>query len=138
MINLNKGDIVSFQLKANNIVGGTREAMKVEAASVSYSVASVMDPELHVKHTALYPYFKDTQGYDNVDNPANYDYVILKGDNGVMEVIGEPWINEVTLKIIQTMTCNITIQNYQTKFRTPIERFLSELGASYTLNVIEN
>lgn len=137
MLNLNKGDSISFQLKVNNIIGGNRSAVRVEAASVSYEVASMLDPELHVKHTALFPYFKETIGVDGVDNPANYDYIVLKNDNGVVEVIGEPWINQATLNVVETLNCNIVIQNYRRELRIPIEKFLNEIGATYTLTVFE-
>lgn len=136
-IRVSKGDIVSFQLKHNGILGGERPQSVVESSSTSYEVARMIDPEVHVKHTSLYPYFKNDASVNNVDDPNIYEYLILKTIEGKLEVIGIPWINESTFTLIDGRTCRIEVENFKEEFRAPIRTFLSNLGAAYTLTVLD-
>lgn len=126
------GDIVSFQLVINGINGDERVQVKVASASINYQAARMIDPQLAVKHVALYPHFQDkVQGNDD---PAAYDYMLVQGLDQ-LEVIGIPWIQESTFKLINTREALCTITNFREEFRAPFETFLSNLGATYTLTV---
>lgn len=129
---VNKGDIIDFQLVQNGIHGDDRVGVKV-VGIVTYEVARSIDTELYQKHVALFPYFRDKVG--DVDDVTRYDFILVSDVEGGIEVIGTPWVNESTLKIIDGRNAYININNWREEFRAPVLTFLAGLGASYTMNV---
>jgi hypothetical protein len=129
------GDIVSFQLVQNGLLGDERVQVRVSAADVDYQTAKLIDPQLNVKHTTLFPYFKDAVG--GIDNPSAYKYVTFQLANGAIEVIGVPWIKEATYRIVDGRIETIQITNFREEFRGPLLTFLKNLGASYTITGTE-
>jgi len=127
------GDIVSFQLVQNGLLGDERSQVKVAAADMDYQAAKLIDPQLNVKHTTLFPYFKDAVG--GIDNPNQYKYVAFQLANGQVEVIGIPWIKESTYRIVEGRIADLQVTNFREEFRGPMQTFLANLGATYTLTV---
>lgn len=127
------GDIVSFQLVQNGLLGDERTQVRVSAADMDFQTAKLIDPQLNVKHITLFPYFKDAVG--GVDNPANYKYAAFQAANGAVEVIGIPWIKDSTYRIVDGRIATLQITNFREEFRGPMLTFLANLGATYTLNV---
>lgn len=127
------GDIVSFQLVVNSLNGDARTEVKITGVGLDYQTAKILEPQLTVKHTALFPYFKNAVG--NVDNPAVYEYIVVMGRNGKPEVIGLPWILESSYKVIDGRIATVQITNYREEFNAPLVTFLKNLGATYTLTV---
>jgi len=123
-------DIVDFQLVVNGINGDERTDCVVIVPDMTYQAARLMDPEIAVKHANLYDYFKDKVG--NVNNPAAYKYFAIQRPNDTMEVIGIPWVNDATFKVIEGRTKTFIITNYQEKMNGPLAKALRDLGASYT------
>ena len=130
-----KGDIVSFQLVQNNINGGERIGSKISGI-LDYGTAKMIDPQLNVKHAALFPYFSAKVG--GVDDPAAYSYITLVGTNGAIEVVGVPWIEDSTYTIVQSLRATYVITNWREAFRGPMTTFLSNLGATYTMTTADN
>jgi hypothetical protein len=128
------GDIVSFQLVQNGIIGDERVDVKVDGV-LRYQTAKQIDPELNVKHNSLFPYFRND--VNNIDDPSVYDYVALVGRNGQLEVIGLPWINASTFRNIQGRIATLSIDNWREDFAGPVKTFMTSLGASYVLNVLD-
>jgi len=128
-----KGNTVSFQLVRNDINGGSRELVKVDAADVGYSTAIRIEPELNVKHANLYPFFKDKVG--NVDDPSLYNYLILQGRNGALEVVGIPWILDSTFRIVAAQRATWVCENYRPEWKGPSATFFASLGAAVVLTV---
>lgn len=126
-----KGDIVSFQLVVTNINGGERLDVTVDAVKIGYSTAIFVDSQLNAKHANLYPYFKDK--VKGVNDPAAYDYLVVKGRNGQLEAIGIPWILDSSFKIIEGRRCTITIENWQEGWDAPARTFFAGLGASIVM-----
>ena len=129
-----KGDIVSFQLVINGVNGDERVDVKVDGL-INYQVARMIDPQLAVKHAALYPYFSTKVG--NVDDPSKYDYMVVQGRNGQVEVIGIPWIQDATFRIIDGRTATVLIDNWREDFRAPLKTFMANLGANMILHIQE-
>lgn len=123
-------DIVDFQLVVNGVVGDERKGCVVIVPDMTYQAARMMDPEIAVKHSSLFNYFKDKVG--GVDNPSSYRYFAIQLPNGNPEVIGIPWVNDATFKTIQGRTKTITITNWQENFNGPVAKALRDLGATYT------
>lgn len=130
-----KGDIVTFQLVKNGINGGERIESKI-TGDLDYGTALMIDPELNVKHKALFPYFASKVGM--VDDPSAYGYIALVGANGAIEVIGIPWIEDSTYSIIQSQKATYVITNWREAWDGPMTTFLSNLGATYTRTVSSN
>lgn len=128
------GDIVSFQLVQNGIVGTERVDVKVDGV-IRYQTAKQIDPELNVKHNNLFPYFRTE--VNNINDPSIYDYMTVIGRNGQTEVIGLPWVNPSTFKVIEGRIATMTIDNWREDFAGPVKTFMTSLGASYTLNVLD-
>jgi hypothetical protein len=129
-----QGDIVTFQLVVNSVNGDERVDVKVDGL-LNYSTARMIDPQLVIKHKNLYPYFKDK--VNQVDDPAMYKYLALIGRNGATEIIGIPWINDSTFRVIDGRNATVGITNWREDFRAPLATFMQGLGASYTLNVFD-
>lgn len=127
------GDIVSFQLVQNGLLGDERSQVKVAAADMDYQAAKLIDPQLNVKHTTLFPYFQGAVG--GIDNPNQYKYVAFQLANGQVEVIGIPWIKESTYRIVEGRIADLQVTNFREEFRGPMQTFLANLGATYTLTV---
>lgn len=130
------GDIVSFQLVVNGLNGDERMQVKVVVGEMDYQAALLMEQQLGIKHTVLYPYFDSKVGY--VDNPANYSYMAVQGVNGKIEVIGIPWIQESSYRIVDGRVATLSITNFREDFRAPMVTFLANLGATYTMTVKDN
>lgn len=125
-------DIISFQLVQNGLVGDERIDVVVTGV-VKYAIARMIDTSLAIKHANLYPYFKAK--VNDVDDPSGYEYLTVTGRNGVVEVIGLPWINDSTMRIIDGRVATIQISNWREEFRGPLKTFMASMGANFTLNV---
>jgi hypothetical protein len=132
--NPSRGDIVTFQLVKNGIIGDDRVDVKVDGL-MQYSTARLIDPQLAIKHKNLYSYFKDK--VQNVDDPSVYGYLALIGRNDKLEVIGIPWINDSTFQLIDGRNANIVCTNWREDFRAPLQTFMQSLGAAYTITVFD-
>ncbi|EBV8434028.1 hypothetical protein NFI00_000120 [Salmonella enterica] len=130
MINPNIGDLVDFQLVQSGIYGDKRVEVKVTGL-LDYNTARLIDPQLNNKHTALYPYFQQSVG--NVNDPNAYQYMTVINNSGTTEVVGLPWVLEATYKTVTSRTATYVIQNFREDFRGPLQRFLADLGAVYTM-----
>lgn len=130
-----KGDIVNFQLVKNDINGGERIGSKITGI-LDYGTALMIDPQLNVKHAALFPYFSSKVG--GVDDPAGYEYITLVGVNGAIEVVGLPWIEDSTYSVIQSQKATYVITNWREAWDGPMTTFLSNLGATYTRTMANN
>lgn len=129
-INPKTGDIVSFQLVVGGINGDERVQVKVASGTMNYQTALLIDQQLNVKHTSLFPYFRDKVG--GVDDPDRYLYVAVQGRNGATEVVGLPWIEASSWRIVNGRISDISITNWREDFRGPLKTFLANLGATYT------
>ena len=90
-------DLISFTLVKSGIIGSGFSNVLVQGM-VNYSVAMMVDPEIIVKHNALFPYFGDK---DNNSNPNDYEFLMIKDDtNGKLFAIGVTWINDASVEII--------------------------------------
>lgn len=127
-----RGDIVSFQLVATNIIGDQRTEVQVDSI-INYRTAARLDPNIASKHANLYPYFKNS--VNNVDDPAVYPYISIIARNGEIEIIGVPWINASTYKSIDGRLATISIDNWRADWDAPFRRFMADLGANFTINV---
>ena len=131
MINPVDGDIVDFHLVQDGIFGNDRKGVKILSGAMNYSAARIIDNQLALKHSALYPYFKEK--VSNNDNPALYQYLVYENANGVPEAVGIPWILESTYKSIKGRVMVITIQNWSEAERENYVTFLSNMGATYIM-----
>ncbi|QBZ70864.1 hypothetical protein pETSU_283 [Edwardsiella phage pEt-SU] len=131
---IKNGDIVNFDMIRSGIFGDQYKAAIVSAVC-DYNTARIVDPDINAKHSNFYPFFKDK--VDNVDNPAIYKYMILQLDKTVSKlvVIGFPWINQDSLKTIETRYATVIIQNFQEYHRAPLIDFLENLGTTYQYTV---
>lgn len=136
-MNLNdikKGDLVNFDMIIPGIFGDQYKSVWV-AGVVDHTSASIIDPEINVKHENFFPQFKESVG--NVNDPTIYDYLLIKPDpttNNLL-AIGYPWIRPDSLEITKGRTAEILIQNWEARWEAPVNDFLKNLGASYVLSV---
>lgn len=130
------GDIVSFQLVVNGINGDERTEVKISAIGMNYQTAKMIEPQLGIKHTALFPYF--SAAVRGIDDPSAYDYICIIGRNGIPEVIGVPWILDTSYRIVDGRVATLQITNFREDFRAPLITFLRNIGASYTIVARDN
>lgn len=126
------GDIVNFDMIRSGIFGDQYKGAIVSAIC-DYNTARIVDPDINAKHANFYPFFRDK--VDNVDNPTIYKYMILQLDKTVSKlvVIGFPWINQDSLKTIESRYATVIVQNFQEYHRAPLKDFLENLGVTYQL-----
>lgn len=132
-VNPSRGDIISFQLVQNGIVGDERVDVKVGGGQLDFELARKIDPELARKHANLYPYFKTK--VNNIDDPSVYGYISVTSRNGESEIIGLPWIMDSTYKVIDGRIATMSIDNWREDWRAPIQTFMANLGANIIINV---
>jgi hypothetical protein len=130
-----KGDVISFQFVRNGLIGDGKTQVKVEG-DMNYIMAKAIDPELNVKHQALFPYFRDA--VNQVNDPTAYGYIGIINNNGQLEVIGIPWILASSFQYVQSRRAMINVTNWREEFRAPWETFAAGLGVSWTINTFEN
>lgn len=135
VIDPKKGDIVSFQFVQNGLIGNGKLQVKVEG-NVSYQIARAIDPEIDVKHQALYPYF--AAAVQNVDDPSAYAYIGIINLDGKVEMIGIPWILESTFQFSESERATILVPRWQEKHRPAFTTFFQSLGLDWTINVFKN
>lgn len=126
------GDIVDFQLVQNSIIGGPHTGVAIVVGKMSYQAAKAMDQQLNIKHTSLFPWFKDK--VNGVDDPNAYNYFAIQLANGKLEVIGYPWVNDATFKTIEGRTRTYTFTNFEMNMEGPLHKFLRDVGMTYTYN----
>ena len=133
---IKEGDKISFSVVRSGILGDSFSDMLVDTVA-SYDVARYLDNNLNIKHKNLFPFFKEK--VDNIDNPANYKYLILKSDITVSTpiVIGLPWIEDSSLKLSVTRKAVIEMANFEEYKRASLETFLNNAGIKYVLTYIE-
>lgn len=132
MLEPKKGDIVDFALENGSIIFPSRSGVTVTAL-MDYATARLVDPQLASSHQAMFPYFKNKVG--GVNDPNAYSYMAFKNLNGVIEVIGIPWIKDSTFVTVSTRIATYVITNFKEEFRAPIQTFMANLGAEYTVTV---
>lgn len=133
--NPKKGDIISFSFVQNGLIGNGKEQVKVEG-DVNYLMAKAIDPEIDVKHQALYNYFAKDVGY--VDDPSSYGYIGIINLDGRVEMIGIPWILESTFKFSESERAVIAVPRWQEKHRPAFDTFFQSLGLDWTINTFRN
>lgn len=133
---IREGDIVNFDMIRPGIFGDQYKGAIVSAIC-DYNTARYVDPDINSKHANFYPFFKDK--VDNVDNPGVYKYMVLQLDKTVSKliVIGFPWINQDSLKTLQTRYATIIIRNWQEAYKGPTIDFLEGLGAAYQYTITD-
>ncbi|UOX39655.1 putative virion structural protein [Aeromonas phage ZPAH34] len=133
---LRKGDMVNFDMIAPGIFGSQYKSVLVQGV-VGYEAASIIDPELNVKHQNFYPKFKEN--VNNINDPTIYDYLIIKPDANTNQVIviGEPWIQPGTLEVTKGRVATILIGDWQERYNAPVKDFFANLNVSYTLQVTD-
>ncbi|QLM02895.1 hypothetical protein PQC07_gp234 [Aeromonas phage D3] len=100
-----------------------------------YIVARALDPELQVKHDALYPYFKDS--VNDVNDPSVYRYFGIRPDPTSSEivVIGYPWIRPDSLQVTQGREAVLIISPWQQSYEAPLKDFLRNLNAGFVIRI---
>ncbi|QDB70461.1 hypothetical protein CF8_0048 [Aeromonas phage CF8] len=133
---LRKGDIVNFDMIAPGIFGSQYKGVLVQGV-VGYEAASLIDPEVNVKHQNFYPKFKEN--VNNINDPTTYDYLLIKPDAATNQVIviGEAWIMPGSLEVTKGRTAQILIGDWQARYDAPVRDFLNNLNVSYTLQVTD-
>lgn len=132
MLEITKGDIVDFSLENGSIIFSSRAGVTITAV-MDYATARLVNPQINSQHQAMFPYFKSK--VENVNDPNAYSYCAFKNLNGTIEVIGIPWIKDSTYVKVATRVATYVVTNFKEEFRAPIQTFLSNLGASYTMTV---
>lgn len=130
IINPMVNDVIDFQLVVNGVNGDARKGATIITGLMSYQAALFMDQELASKHANLFAYFKDKVG--GVNDPSLYQYFAIKNVNDRMEVIGIPWINDDTYRVVASRTRTYVIVNFEEKMDAPFTKFLKDMGANYT------
>jgi len=134
-VNPKKGDIVSFQLVRNGLIGDPKIQVLVEG-DINYSIAKAIDPEINRKHETLFPYFSSAVGGNN--DPSSYPYIGIINTNGQLEVIGVPWILESSFQYVQSRRATINVSNWREEFTAPVTSFFADLGVNWTIAKFED
>lgn len=129
-INPMVNDVIDFQLVVNGVNGDARKGATIITGLMSYQAALYMDQELASKHANLFAYFKDKVG--GVNDPGVYQYFAIRNVNDRIEVIGIPWINNDTYRVVAARTRTYVITNFEEKMHAPFEKFLKDMSANYT------
>jgi len=128
------GDVVSFQYVQNGVIGDPQSGVKVVVDRMTLEAARGIDPQVVTKHTNLFPYFKDA--VKGVDDPNAYYYFAIQLPNGTLQVVGVPWVNEATFKIINARTRTYVLTNFDASMEAPLHRFLEDIKATYTFSEV--
>lgn len=130
---ISEKDICQFTMIQPGILGDKHTDMVAQSGKVSYEIARSIDPEVANLHTQFYPYFKETTGL--VNDASAYSYYVFLDANKKRWVFGAPWIDETSLRVVQSATASIVIVNWQGYMEAPLRDRLGELGANYTLTI---
>lgn len=128
------GDIVNFDMIVPGIFGSQYKGVTV-TGTFDYITARALDPELQVKHDALYPYFKDS--VNNVNDITAYRYFGIRPDKSTSEIIvvGYPWIRADSLQVTKGRQAHVIISPWQEAYSAPLKDFLNNLNAGYTIRI---
>ncbi|UVD32253.1 hypothetical protein [Vibrio phage phiKT1028] len=128
--NIGQEDLISFRVVESGLMNSGFEGV-THQGTVGHAVAIMVSPDINTKHQNLRAYFKTT--YPDAISPSDYQYILVRHPNGVVEAIGETWIVKNSLKIVNTQSKIITISNWSQWFEDPIKDLLESLGANYTV-----
>ncbi|QCW23202.1 hypothetical protein HWC35_gp132 [Vibrio phage USC-1] len=132
--NIGEEDKISFRIVESGLMNSAFEGVTYQG-TVSYAVALQVTKDINIKHQNLKAYFKTT--YPTALNPTDYQYILVKHPNGIIEAIGETWIVKNSLKVVNVKSKVITITNWSEWFKDPIEDRLNSLGANFTIKDVE-
>lgn len=124
-------DLISFRVVESGLMNSGFEGVTYQG-TVGHAVAVMVSSDINIKHQNLRTYFKTT--YPDAINPTDYQYILVRHPNGIVEAIGETWIVKNSLKVVNTQSKVITISNWSEWFGEPIKDLLASLGANYTIN----
>lgn len=128
-------DIVDFKYVMAGIIGDEERGCVIISPELTFQAARLIAPEIVVKHANMFSYFADKVNQNN--DPAAYNYFLIRRPNDSIEVIGYPWVNDDTFKTIAGRIRIYNINNYSEKMAGPINKLLADLGASYTYNDVD-
>ncbi|BAW98343.1 phage protein [Vibrio phage pTD1] len=128
--NIGQEDLISFRVVESGLMNSGFEGVTYQG-TVGHAVAVMVTTDINIKHQNLRTYFKGA--YPDAINPTDYQYILVRHPNGVVEAIGEPWIVKNSLKVVNTQSKTITITNWSEWFGEPIKDLLASLGATYTI-----
>lgn len=105
-----KGAVVDFVVYAPEILTSGFTNAKI-MADLDMETAQALGLDVQAKHQALYPLIKD-QGI--ADDPASYGYVRVQKENGVVVILGVPWIKESSIVAKQRNRITVDIPDVGT------------------------
>jgi len=85
-----KGATVDFIVEAPEILGSGFTNARINA-ELDMESAAAMGLDVRSMHRNMYALFKD-KGYP--DDPASYGYIRVTKENGIVTMLGVPWIKE--------------------------------------------
>lgn len=128
--NFTTGDRISFKIVESGLMNPSFKDVEY-LATVPFEVAVGMNPELANKHNNLKPYF--IVEHPTTVNAKDYQYLIIKHSNGVIDAVGVPWIEKNSLTSLEGKPKIIVISNWSAYMEAPIKDRLTNLGANFVI-----
>lgn len=122
-LNLQTGDICSFELYPAAMIG-TNFVDVIYQDRISYNSVHLFGVDPNAEHVRVYP----TLPPGSPNDPAAYNWLSFKTQNGDLVVVGELWIKPETLVVNQQLTYYVTIYNANENTPTEVRQALNALG----------
>lgn len=107
---LKKGATVDFVVEAPEILTTGFTNVMINAV-LDMATAQSLGLDVLALHTNLYPMIKD-KGYP--DDPSSYDYIRVTKENGVITILGVPWIKEASIAVKQRSRITVDVPDVGT------------------------
>jgi hypothetical protein len=97
--------VYSFDVHPSAILGTGFKNVTVQAVLDYDSALSFGD--IDAMHANVYRYLP--AGTPN--RPQDFDYLLIRTDQGTTTIIGVPWIVEETIELVESLTMSVKIEN---------------------------
>lgn len=115
------GKVYSFTMYASNILQASYHAVTCKGV-FNHEVARSMLVDIDAMHARVYPYLPA----GTPDSASVYQYAAFQEHNGNTIILGLPWININTIRVVDTQEITVTIKGKTASYLNELRQILTE------------
>ncbi len=125
-VELKTKSIYSFEVYPVPVLGNSFFGVTVLISSMTEEVARAQGFNTAEMHAQVYPFIPAEVGCP--DDPAAYEYALIKTQTGAKAFIGLPWIKESSLQLITSQQLRMVVDSVNAEDVQKIRNAMAQMG----------